>query len=233
MKRKVSKKYKIGTKVSTNQSGDCTVIDYRDKNNILVEFEDGTNKVVNYSNLNKGNVFNGEAGREWQSWQTLNNAQIISLFKEVHGDAYSYDLVKYVAGYLKVEIVCPTHNSFLQTPNQHRAGSGCPNCATFGKEPSRVGVVYIFVDQDTVKVGVTSQPILRRLKQLNSSSGSSFDVAYTKTFSRIRCFEVEQAMHNILIEEGFERDNEIRQGYTECFKDVPLSVVIGILEQHD
>lgn len=53
----------------------------------------------------------------------------VTRFKEVHGDVYDYSRVKY-AGYKdKVEIVCPEHGSFYQTPDNHYRGKqGCPKC---------------------------------------------------------------------------------------------------------
>lgn len=51
--------------------------------------------------------------------------------KEQHGDTYDYSKVKYVSGHTKVIINCKTHGDFLQKPNHHWDGIGCPKC---GKE---------------------------------------------------------------------------------------------------
>jgi hypothetical protein len=48
----------------------------------------------------------------------------------IHGDKYDYSLVEYVAGTLKVKIVCSVHGVFEQSPSSHKAGRGCPICAT-------------------------------------------------------------------------------------------------------
>ena len=42
---------------------------------------------------------------------------------------YSYHLVRYVNAHTEVEIVCPDHGSFFQTPSNHDAGKGCKYCA--------------------------------------------------------------------------------------------------------
>lgn len=47
----------------------------------------------------------------------------------VHGNLYSYENVNYVNGTTKVNIVCPTHGSFMQSPVCHVAQkSKCPEC---------------------------------------------------------------------------------------------------------
>lgn len=49
---------------------------------------------------------------------------------KVHGSKYDYSLVKYSGGKRTVQIICPKHGQFKQTPNAHQSGSGCPNCNT-------------------------------------------------------------------------------------------------------
>jgi ssDNA-binding Zn-finger/Zn-ribbon topoisomerase 1 len=46
----------------------------------------------------------------------------------IHGETYDYSLIDYVRSSLNVKIVCEKHGMFLQTPNSHLTGSGCPNC---------------------------------------------------------------------------------------------------------
>ena len=59
-----------------------------------------------------------------------NVEKFISHAKEVHGDKYDYSRVKYVNNGTKVDIVCRKHGSFLQTPNKHLYGQGCPKCSS-------------------------------------------------------------------------------------------------------
>ena len=49
--------------------------------------------------------------------------------KEIHGEKYDYSKVKYVNNRTKVEIICPIHGSFWQTPNSHLANRGCLKCS--------------------------------------------------------------------------------------------------------
>ena len=49
---------------------------------------------------------------------------------QIHGDKYDYGQVDYQGGKKLVKIICPSHGEFLQTPNNHQRGNGCPNCNT-------------------------------------------------------------------------------------------------------
>jgi hypothetical protein len=61
-----------------------------------------------------------------QSPKTL---KVIEKFKAVHGETYDYSRVVYVVSKRKVEIVCREHGGFLQTPQKHMLGQGCPICS--------------------------------------------------------------------------------------------------------
>lgn len=46
---------------------------------------------------------------------------------ELHGE-YDYSSVDYKNAHTKIDIICPLHGYFNQTPNGHLAGRGCPKC---------------------------------------------------------------------------------------------------------
>ncbi len=53
----------------------------------------------------------------------------IAMAKAIHGDKYSYSLVKYTHGDTKVPIICHVHGKFLQSPSSHvNNKQGCPKC---------------------------------------------------------------------------------------------------------
>lgn len=54
--------------------------------------------------------------------------QFIELSRNIHGNRYDYSNVNYVNSNTPVEISCPVHGPFLQRPNGHIQGSGCPKC---------------------------------------------------------------------------------------------------------
>ena len=55
--------------------------------------------------------------------------QFIQKAKTKHKNRYNYDKVIYHNSKTKVEIVCPIHGNFLQTPEKHIGGRGCRKCA--------------------------------------------------------------------------------------------------------
>lgn len=48
---------------------------------------------------------------------------------DIHGKLYDYSNVVYTGAHSKVRIVCKEHGEFLQEPNAHLKGKGCPTCA--------------------------------------------------------------------------------------------------------
>lgn len=57
-----------------------------------------------------------------------NTEDFIVKAKKVHNNKYVYDNVKYYNWKEKVIIICKEHGHFLQSPNNHLSGSGCPKC---------------------------------------------------------------------------------------------------------
>jgi hypothetical protein len=48
---------------------------------------------------------------------------------KTHGDKYDYSLVNYINAKTKVNIICPIHGEFEQTPRYHIAEQNCPKCS--------------------------------------------------------------------------------------------------------
>lgn len=53
----------------------------------------------------------------------------LTKFKEIHKDFYDYSLVNFQGAEGKIDIICPTHGTFIQQANVHAVGHGCPACA--------------------------------------------------------------------------------------------------------
>ena len=47
----------------------------------------------------------------------------------VHGDKYDYTKAVYSGTVNQIEIICPIHGSFFQTPLSHLSGNGCSKCS--------------------------------------------------------------------------------------------------------
>lgn len=99
----------------------------------------------------------------------LTQEQIIRQFKKAHGNRYDYSKVKYIHGNTKVEIICPIHGSFWQTPNGHKIGKGCKRCAVDNKNA--------LLTQDEV------------IKQFRKVHGNKYD--YSKVIYKRADIEVE------------------------------------------
>lgn len=54
--------------------------------------------------------------------------QFVEEAEAEHGDRYNYSKVEYKGSKIPVEINCPEHGDFPQTPNKHLMGQGCPEC---------------------------------------------------------------------------------------------------------
>lgn len=47
---------------------------------------------------------------------------------KIHNNKYDYSKSKYINSTTLVEIICPAHGSFMQMPDNHLQGRGCPKC---------------------------------------------------------------------------------------------------------
>lgn len=61
--------------------------------------------------------------------KTLQHENFIQNSTITHNNKYDYSLVEYKRQDKKVNIICPIHGDFLQTPDAHLRGQGCPICA--------------------------------------------------------------------------------------------------------
>jgi hypothetical protein len=61
--------------------------------------------------------------------QKKTSEQFIQEANIKHDGAYDYSHVKYVNSHTNVEIICPLHGPFNQSPTSHLSKSGCPDCS--------------------------------------------------------------------------------------------------------
>lgn len=57
-----------------------------------------------------------------------NTSEFIGKSKSIHKHDYNYSKVNYISAHKQIIIICNKHGEFLQTPNSHLRGSGCPLC---------------------------------------------------------------------------------------------------------
>ncbi len=63
--------------------------------------------------------------------------EVIQDFINKHGNRYDYSKVQYTGTKVPVTIICPEHGEFQQTPQVHRRGAGCPECAKLKTKPKK------------------------------------------------------------------------------------------------
>lgn len=70
-----------------------------------------------------------ECGRITQASKMKSDTKtFVEKAKALHGDKYDYSKVDYIGSSFPIEIICPTHGSFIQRASAHLDGEGCPKC---------------------------------------------------------------------------------------------------------
>lgn len=78
-----------------------------------------------------GKIRRNQKNRERAIEQRLSLNEFTTRARAIHNNYYDYSKVNYVTSREKVEIICPEHGSFWQTPSAHLQGQRCPKCAKF------------------------------------------------------------------------------------------------------
>jgi hypothetical protein len=139
---------------------------------------------------------------------------------KIHNGKYNYSLVKYQSSRHKIEIICPNHGLFQQTPAMHLLGQGCPNCSNIVSRPEvqwldslgvpkecrqkrvLIGETYIKTDAYDPAINTIYEfwgdywhgnPAIYSSKQLNNST--------KKTFGEL--YRITQSKRNLILENGY------------------------------
>lgn len=73
---------------------------------------------------------NGRGCPECSNKKPMTKETFIEKARNIHGDKYDYSKVIYVNNSTPVNIICPEHGDFIQTPHNHLSGQQCPKCST-------------------------------------------------------------------------------------------------------
>lgn len=151
----------------------------------------------------------------------------ISKAIEKHGDKYDYSFVEYKESQSKVRIICLKHNiGFLQRPNRHLQGDGCPRCAkgSWGKErwlkhiKNRGIIAKLYIVnfsnelENFVKVGVTISTLENRF----SSIPYNYEVIRVVEGKPEEIWDLERSLLNKYNEYQY-IPSQYFCGNTECF----------------
>lgn len=104
----------------------------------------------------------------------LSTEEFIERAREVHGDKYDYGRSNYITSHGKVEIICPEHGSFWQSPATHTMGNkaGCPGCAVSGFDQTKPALLYylaVLTDngETLYKIGITNLTVQKRFPNVD------------------------------------------------------------------
>lgn len=100
---------------------------------------------------------------------TLN--EFIEKAKEVHGDYYNYSKIEYINNTTKVQIICPIHGSFWQTPKNHLKGNGCPKCSNQIRKS---------------KLSLTIKEFVQKAKEVHDDHYDYSEVEYINAHQKIK-----------------------------------------------
>ena len=70
---------------------------------------------------------------------SLNKEEFTFRANKIHNNKYDYSKFNYVNIFTDGIIVCPIHGEFLQIPNTHLRGCGCPKC---GRNIQKFNMIY-------------------------------------------------------------------------------------------
>ena len=71
----------------------------------------------------------------------------------IHGDRYDYSAFQYLNCKTKGKIICKTHGEFLQIPDSHIRGCGCPKCGELIRSESKRCTKDEFLEKSLEKHG--------------------------------------------------------------------------------
>lgn len=191
-------------------------INSKSKSDLICPIENHGIFSASTSNLLKGSGCPKCKFSKLQDSQRKSTPQVIQEFTSIHGNAYNYNKVVYIRAKEKVTITCPTHGDFMQTPDHHLEGNGCPSCSKirFGS----TNIVYLLecLQEGTHKIGITNN-LQNRLKGIG---GTLKLIAYCKV-PNARAVELE--LHKKY--KDYQIDNlTVKSGNTEFFALLPEQI---------
>lgn len=93
--------------------------------------------------------------------------------EKCHQGKYDYSKTTYSSALTKTTIICGVHGEFMQSPNKHLAGQGCPQCSTKG---ASTHVYFLQYEETLYKIGITNNLLGERLYKLQKGYGKNLTV---------------------------------------------------------
>lgn len=166
----------------------------------------------------------------------LTTDKFIQKAKEIHADRYDYSLCEYKTARIKVKLICPTHNEFEITPNNHLNGKGCRQCGldngvwsysvweekgfkSINFDSFKIYIIECWNDNEHFfKIGKTFKTIKHRFKTSKLMPYQYKVIKFIEGDSKY-ISELELALKNINKENSYLPNKEFNGRY-ECFSKV-------------
>ena len=77
----------------------------------------------------------------------------------IHDNKYDYSQSIYNSSKIKINIICPIHGEFKQTPNAHLNGQGCPKCCSSISKLETIWLDSLFVPNEcrNIKLSISNK----------------------------------------------------------------------------
>lgn len=160
---------------------------------------------------------------------------------EIHGDKYNYEKVVYKFNNRNVEIICEDHGIFIQKPNYHLLGQGCPKCNKGGWEnklsnwlklksnTARFYILRCFSNEEIfIKIGITSTTIKERYSGKDAIYYDYEVIHETISTDKGMIWDLEAKILKELQKYRY-TPNKKFGGYTECFSIEALSLISKLI----
>ena len=167
----------------------------------------------------------------WRKPQT----KFIKEANDVHKNKYTYSNVEYKGTHIHVDIICPKHGVFKQTPHGHLKGQGCPKCAIENKIVNGDGIRDTDIIYSSGDIAYSRWSAILQRCELNDDKGNYKGCKVCKEWHTYSKFKEWFDKHYV---EGWEIDKDIlsnnRKIYspkTCCFVPREINSIFRILNQ--
>lgn len=96
--------------------------------------------VENYSNTK-------EYKEKIKDGKKFTTEEVVSIFKNIHGEKYDYSKFEYRGSDKKSIILCDKHGAFAMSKNHHCNGCGCPDCAGVPRGGHKAKTTKLFLSE--------------------------------------------------------------------------------------
>ncbi len=143
---------------------------------------------------------------------------------EVHRNRYTYGNVEYNGNKSLVSITCQTHGDFMQSPNKHKLGRGCPKCHSY---TGRTIIYLAHIEshgEQMLKIGVTNFDLAKRFSDGQYPDQHATEIATLEFKERRDAETIEAYLHAKHKRHQFTPKVKFA-GHTECFNIEALETI--------